>query len=208
MTHNATSLILQGSTNLATAAGDIVAFISEGSGNWREVWRRLAVSTSPLIRAGGNTTEATTTSTTEVDLMTVSSLNISTVTPIFYILNVRKTAGAAAVAALGLKLNTTIVGTANTSVARVGLTTSVDEAAAGNAWGQLGARVTNYFQTGTGDCVYYKIGSTNNFSGCRPMMDAAAPNATITDFIIRAINGSSSITNGVDELHVYSYPIN
>lgn len=43
LTHNATTLILQGATNLTTSAGDIVAFISEGSGNWREVWRRLAV---------------------------------------------------------------------------------------------------------------------------------------------------------------------
>ena len=42
LTHNATTLILQGSGNLVTAAGDIVAFISEGSGNWRELWRRLA----------------------------------------------------------------------------------------------------------------------------------------------------------------------
>ena len=31
--HDATSLILQGGTGLTTAAGDVVAFISEGSGN-------------------------------------------------------------------------------------------------------------------------------------------------------------------------------
>lgn len=49
LTHNATSLILQGGTNLTTAVGDIVAFISEGSGNWRELWRRLTAS------SGGST---------------------------------------------------------------------------------------------------------------------------------------------------------
>lgn len=47
ITHNGTSLILQDAINLQIAAGDIVAFISEGSGNWRELWRRLA---TPLKR--------------------------------------------------------------------------------------------------------------------------------------------------------------
>lgn len=42
LTHNSTSLILQGSTDLTTAVGDMVAFVSEGSGNWRELYRRLA----------------------------------------------------------------------------------------------------------------------------------------------------------------------
>lgn len=42
LTHNATSLILQGATNLTTAAGDVLTFVSEGAGNWREKSRRLA----------------------------------------------------------------------------------------------------------------------------------------------------------------------
>ena len=42
LTHNGTSLILQGSVNMTTAAGDMVAFVSEGSGNWRELFRRTA----------------------------------------------------------------------------------------------------------------------------------------------------------------------
>ena len=35
LTHNATSLILPGSANITTAAGDCALFQSEGSGNWR-----------------------------------------------------------------------------------------------------------------------------------------------------------------------------
>lgn len=35
LTHHATSLILPTGANIATAAGDIAEFISEGSGNWR-----------------------------------------------------------------------------------------------------------------------------------------------------------------------------
>jgi len=35
LTHNATSLILPGGANIATAAGDTATFASDGSGNWR-----------------------------------------------------------------------------------------------------------------------------------------------------------------------------
>lgn len=37
LTHNATTLILRRAANIATVAGDIFQFVSEGSGNWREV---------------------------------------------------------------------------------------------------------------------------------------------------------------------------
>lgn len=42
LTHNGTSLILQGGVNYTTAAGDVFAFVSEGSGNWRELARQVA----------------------------------------------------------------------------------------------------------------------------------------------------------------------
>lgn len=35
LTHNATSLILPGAANITTVAGDVAAFVSLGSGNWR-----------------------------------------------------------------------------------------------------------------------------------------------------------------------------
>lgn len=37
VTHNATSLILQKGVNYVTEAGDVLVFVSEGSGNWRQV---------------------------------------------------------------------------------------------------------------------------------------------------------------------------
>lgn len=46
LTHNATSLILQGAANYTTAAGDVLKFVSEGSGNWRESSRRLAAASA------------------------------------------------------------------------------------------------------------------------------------------------------------------
>ena len=45
LTHNATSLILPGAANIATAAGDVAEFVSLGSGNWRCVG---------YMRANGN----------------------------------------------------------------------------------------------------------------------------------------------------------
>lgn len=38
LTHNATSLILGTGANRTTADGDVAAFVSEGSGNWRELF--------------------------------------------------------------------------------------------------------------------------------------------------------------------------
>jgi hypothetical protein len=39
LTHGA-ALILMGATNATTAAGDVYWFMSDGGGNWRELWRR------------------------------------------------------------------------------------------------------------------------------------------------------------------------
>ncbi len=37
ITHNGTTLILPGAENITTVAGDVFAFVSEGSGNWRAI---------------------------------------------------------------------------------------------------------------------------------------------------------------------------
>lgn len=49
LTHNATSLILPGGTNIVTAAGDVAEFESLGSGNWR---------CTGYMRAGGDAATA------------------------------------------------------------------------------------------------------------------------------------------------------
>ena len=56
LTHNATTLILLGATNATTAAGDIYIFISEGGGNWREVWRRPVTNATSAFAFLGNGT--------------------------------------------------------------------------------------------------------------------------------------------------------
>lgn len=56
LTYNATSLILPGSVNITTAAGDVAEFISEGAGNWRCVGYTKADGTALVGGAGGGLT--------------------------------------------------------------------------------------------------------------------------------------------------------
>jgi hypothetical protein len=73
LTHNATSLILPTGANITTAAGDVAAFVSEGSGNWRCVSYQRANGTPlgggivrPIIVACSDETTALTTGTAKV----------------------------------------------------------------------------------------------------------------------------------------------
>lgn len=72
LTHNATSFILRSGQSRTTVAGDIVRFISEGSGNWREVstgvdpTKVLAVDQAVSSASTGTTLVDATGMTTEV----------------------------------------------------------------------------------------------------------------------------------------------
>lgn len=49
LTHHSTNLVLQGSSNITTTAGDIAVFVSDGSGRWRCVNYQTATSNVPVI---------------------------------------------------------------------------------------------------------------------------------------------------------------
>ena len=49
LTHHSTNLVLQGGSNITTAAGDIAVFVSDGSGRWRCVSYQTATSNVPVI---------------------------------------------------------------------------------------------------------------------------------------------------------------
>lgn len=53
LTHNATSLILPGGADYTCAAGDVLTFTSEGSGNWRCTAYALASGESIIVNPGG-----------------------------------------------------------------------------------------------------------------------------------------------------------
>jgi hypothetical protein len=53
ITHNATTLVLESGANYTTGAGDVLAFISEGAGNWRQLPGKLKVAHSIILDATG-----------------------------------------------------------------------------------------------------------------------------------------------------------
>lgn len=199
LTHNATSLILRGGANVTTAAGDVFTFVSEGSGNWREVGRLTATSIGAFALAGSNTTEATTTSTG--DLVTVSGLSIPATTPFMVTFNYRKAAGAVASVLFGIKLNTTQMYSAS-SGQTAAETGTADEAQSGYAVARFGARRTNYLRGGPSTWAYQGAGQGSSGTGRAGAADA--PTATITSIVITVGANASSLTAGVQDVYVWT----
>ncbi len=157
-----------------------------------------------LTREGGNTVEATTTSTVAVDLLSVSGLSIPASTPILIIGRYRKTSGAADDAHFGLKLNSTVVAEAvQSSQSRLGQSSTTNQAEDGAFQVLIPGRVVNYpkgsivLSTGTIFPTAVAVGGTAH-------IDADLPSVTITDIIIRAQTDNALNTIGVDELQIYS----
>ncbi|MFY8095429.1 MAG: hypothetical protein ACOVN0_18275 [Niveispirillum sp.] len=91
ITHNATSMILPGATNITTKADDVLTFVSEGSGNWRCVTGAQAASQAeadarastakaltPAVVAGGTGLKGT-------DIASASTLTLPTVGDFFHV---------------------------------------------------------------------------------------------------------------------------
>ena len=149
--------------------------------------------------AGGNTTEATTTSTTAVDLLTVTGLSILAATPFLFVGGGRKTSGAADFAGLGFKINTTVIALPRDTWS----TTATNEAQNGSYFQFITPRVTNYLLGGAG--FYGVTGATDSNAGTTFLgAGANMPSVTITDVVIRALVVNALITIGADELHIYT----
>lgn len=231
LTYNATTLILRGNINVTTAAGDIFIFVSEGSGNWREVGRLIRALGTPstqasadapaagtgsqwanidhkhgmptitagaLTRAAGNTTEATTTSLSSVDLMT-HTVSVAVGVPVILVYVFRKSAGAANDASLGLKLNATQVA-ANVAT----MFTATNQAENGLAWGKFIYGVTSYLAAGAVEYRNVSVGATSNINR---NFGTNMPTATLTSIIITGLVADAAITLAVDESHVYTYAV-
>ena len=162
-----------------------------------------------MTRVGGNTTEATTTSTTVVDLLSVASLSISAATPFSFFEVYRKSAGFAGSAGFGLKINTTEVRTptaANNAGNVCGPTTTSDRAENGSVTVWLNPVVTSYTfigasgRFGNWDSAGVSVAGANGTSSTAPQ-----PNATRTDVIVNAISPNAAVTAGCDEMHIYTY---
>src|SRR3990167_9071891 len=204
LTYSATALILQGTANLVTVAGDVIMLISEGSGNWREVSRRL-VTASGLTRVGGSTTEVTHTGdTNDTEKMTISGLSIPAGTPIKIALVYRKTTGAAAAMGVGVKLNGsfTLVGTSL-------CTSATNQAEDGLMIVEIGPRITNYVCAvmRSFTCYVTATGAVAVVGGPVSEGIVVMPVATVTSIIFTIKLDSALITGGIGAAHIYTYSV-
>ena len=144
---------------------------------------------SALTLENSQATEATTTSATETDLLTVASLSIAATKPFMIWAIVRADNSGAT---FGLKLNTTQVVPASNVV---GTGSAV-------LWAYVGPRVTNQLRALTGWSGYGSTGGTGSLTFFASTT-ADHPTATITQVTITA-DSNGSTTAGADELRVYS----
>lgn len=186
----------EGSTVLSTGATDGYVLTADGAG--AAAWEAIP---SGVTLVGSNTTEQTTTSTSAVDLVTISSLSIAATTPVMIVGNFRKTSGAAVRVGLGLKVNSTVVGEASTSSGIVAYSGATDEAQNGGFVVFLMPRRTNY-QGGAYGFFNERRGGTS--TGNTPANDANVPTDTITSIAIRAISGNALVTAAVTDVRIYT----
>lgn len=150
---------------------------------------------------GENTAEQTTTSTSAVDLVTISGLLIPATQPIMITGMARKTSGAAAHASLGLKLNSTVIAEALSGAPYILTLGNSNEAGSGMFVVHLSPRRANYLRAGTGH-YYIHTPTADVFSANTPCITADMPTATITSISIRGIVGSASVTLAVQDVQV------
>lgn len=144
------------------------------------------------------TTEAASASSTQGDLVTISGLSIADDVNIEIHVPYRKSAGAAALVSLGLKVNSTIVEEAG----NIAATGSTNVAASGLAIIRLGPRQANYL-----GAVSFKCDATDGFSTAANFAQTALmPAAVITSLAIRNWSGNAAVTLGVKNVRVYTYP--
>lgn len=162
-----------------------------------------------LTRAGGNTTEATSTSTTIVDLLSATDLSFIAADPFLISVGCRKTLGAAAAVGLGLTINTTVVAEASPGVTnRVYGSSALNRAEQGGSLIFVGPRVTNYQMhvaaIHINHIVTDRVVATDQVPNDM-VATALPPIATVTVVTIRAQSDSASITMGADELQIFNF---
>ena len=181
-----------GGTNVKVTATEVATFIG-----------------SAVTREGGQLSEASTTSTTAVDLLSATSLTLAGAEPALLLVNGRKTTGASSIANIGLKLNSTVVFEAsNGSSSGICFMSAANEVQNVSASITMNPRITNY----TVGRIAGAMGVFNAANGAQGTQvlpaggaDAAFPTAEITSIILRGETVSASQTVSSDDFHVYAY---
>ena len=155
---------------------------------------------------GSSLAEVATTSTSLVDLLTISSLNIPVTSGIRIVGQYSRTGGAAAnVGSLGFEINGTAISTPSATTG-IALTTNTNQAEDGIFVVDIAARSTDYFNGWTG---YYtcRVSST----GAAAVAGAFAvpgtanpiPNAAVSSVTITAINNTGNVNIAAANVKVY-----
>ena len=198
------SIAIIDATDNATKKESIADFVSAIAGaNLTATNGVLAASVASAVsREGGSTSEATTSSTSEGDLLSVGSLTIAATQPFFVVGLVRKaprdgTSGAAARAELHLALSTD---SSSTNANGTNVFSTTNQAEAQLVKWEYGARVTNYLGHG----YQFATDAAPNAVGKYAINSVALPTAEVTAVKLRGRSINASVTYGQDELHVYS----
>jgi hypothetical protein len=148
---------------------------------------------------GSQTTEGTTTSTSEVNLIQLSGLTIDNNRPVLIFATLRKTTGHASAAQVGLGINGAEVADA------LDFTSTANLAANGYLFGILFPRVTSYVRNGF--FIKGSMDTDGTAAHSQGNLNADLPTGNITSVEIRAKVTNASNTMGASELHVYSLNI-
>jgi hypothetical protein len=160
--------------------------------------RTLAVIEQVALKwEGGNSTEGTTTSTSDTDIVTVSSLSIPAATPIWIYCLFRKTTGGTHLAYLGLTLNSTGI------FATKEVTSALNQSESGSAIFYISGFVSAYAR-GAEFRIQNGHGTPSGTASFTSTTLAARPSDVLTSVKIRAKVANAAITMGVDEVYVYS----
>lgn len=184
------------STEIAVAEIYIAANDTTISGASEIIDRRQDVSTGMKLVASVNTPTSTT-STSAVDLVTISGLSIPATSGVRIVWQARKQALGATSVAFGIKLNSTVVIEAEDWF----ISSEVQQAEDGICEFEIAPRATNYLAGMTAEWRF-RVSATGAEANQQVIYNgtpaAILPNATITSLAIRARNNSS--TNNAAEV--------
>ncbi len=152
---------------------------------------------STVHELGSHTAEQTTNALAGVDLSTVGGLTIPVDQHVLIVCQYRKTAGAAAQAFIGLKINAVV-----TYAAVGGPTLAVGNGAEeGYLAVRIGPREANYLGGGN----FKAVGTAGGNLDTQATPTADMPAAVITDVTVRGYVGNALITMGTKNLYVFSF---
>ena len=167
--------------------------------------RAVQVAQPTVMLAGSSSAATSTTSTSAVDLVTISGLSIAAAAFIESQFNYRKTAAAATMVGFGLKVNSTVVVEATTTVnSSLAACTSTQEVQDGICSFSITPRRTNY-QGGILSIITVHTTTTARLMQVQTTLLAnPIPTATITSMAIRAINDTASNAAEVTDWKIWT----